>query len=276
VIKKSKNYEMFIFRDDNREKIDQTHVRKLMHSIEMRNLLEFRPIVVNEKMEVIDGQHRLLAAKALGIEIYYEIQKNIEITDIIPLNVAKNWTFSDYLNFYVKNKNEHYVKLKEIMTTYNLSIKIALRICSNDNIETLHSNFRSGNFVFQDKNIEHDMNLAWDTVNCIRRFNGYSPYALSGRFWLSMLKLFKHPDFSEKRWRTNMEILVSKFGPKSNIKAFDEMFLEIYNYRNSSKLDFENIMENAKEQEPVTRQEKIKTMVAKARQTSLFEEIKYK
>ena len=39
-----------------------------------------RPIVVNKKMEVMDGQHRLMAAKQLGVEIYYQEEKNLEKT----------------------------------------------------------------------------------------------------------------------------------------------------------------------------------------------------
>ncbi len=88
MIKKTKNYEMFTFREDNREKIDQSHVQRLVFSIEKRNLLELRPIIVNEKFEVIDGQHRLMAAKFLDVEIFYQQEKKLDAKDIITMNIT--------------------------------------------------------------------------------------------------------------------------------------------------------------------------------------------
>ena len=102
-INKTKNYEMFKFREDNRLKIDQSHVNKLINSIQSRNLLDMRPIIVNSDYEILDGQHRLLAAKNLGVEIYYEIEEKLEHKDIILMNVAKSWAVCDYMNYFVKN-----------------------------------------------------------------------------------------------------------------------------------------------------------------------------
>jgi hypothetical protein len=47
LIQNTKNYSMFKFRADNREKISDGHVEKLVESIKTRNLLEMRPIIVN-------------------------------------------------------------------------------------------------------------------------------------------------------------------------------------------------------------------------------------
>lgn len=57
MIKKTFNYKMFKILKPNR-KINNSHVRKLMESISARDLSEFYPILINEKNEVIDGQHR--------------------------------------------------------------------------------------------------------------------------------------------------------------------------------------------------------------------------
>ena len=60
-LEKTKNYEIFKIMDCNRE-LSAANLQKLIGSIKSRNLLEFRPIIVNSKMEIIDGQHRLAAA----------------------------------------------------------------------------------------------------------------------------------------------------------------------------------------------------------------------
>ena len=44
-------------------KVEKKHVEMLTGAIDRNNLLNVRPIIVNEEMMVIDGQHRLEAAK---------------------------------------------------------------------------------------------------------------------------------------------------------------------------------------------------------------------
>lgn len=68
-MEKTKNYSLFKKYAKNRD-IDGRHVEKLIASIKTANLLDCEPILVNEKMEVIDGQHRLEAAKSLNLDIY--------------------------------------------------------------------------------------------------------------------------------------------------------------------------------------------------------------
>jgi ParB-like chromosome segregation protein Spo0J len=48
------------------------HVRRLVDSIKKYGM-KCNPILVNEQMEVIDGQHRLLAAKETNSFVYYII-----------------------------------------------------------------------------------------------------------------------------------------------------------------------------------------------------------
>src|SRR5437868_13330592 len=93
------DYEKFVFRKDNRAKICKEHVDRLIKSIKITNLLQWRPIEVNSAMEVLDGQHRLLAAKALGVPIYYKVIDNATPESIILMNVHKNWGMGDYLNY---------------------------------------------------------------------------------------------------------------------------------------------------------------------------------
>jgi hypothetical protein len=56
--------------------IDPTNLRHIKASLMINNMLEFRPIMVNKNMEVIDGQHRLEAAKELGLEVFYQINES--------------------------------------------------------------------------------------------------------------------------------------------------------------------------------------------------------
>ena len=58
-------------------------------------------ILVNEKMQVIDGQHRLISAIKNKTFIYYIIAKGYDLEEVKALNMQqKNWSTDDFLYSY--------------------------------------------------------------------------------------------------------------------------------------------------------------------------------
>ncbi len=235
MIKKTTNYELFKFRADNRAEITNAHIERLKQSILARNLLEFRPIIVNKQMEVLDGQHRLLAAKALGYEIYYQMNEELKAEDIISLNVAKPWGMSDYLNYYIKNGYNEYRKLQEFMKKHQITVKIALRLTIGNTQKEMDA-YRRGEFKFVDE-FSDIMDQCWETIHYIIRMNGTSHYTSSAKFWMALVKLVKHHNFDADKWRGNLEKMVDKVGPRITTKAFLELFMDIHNWRNNLKVN---------------------------------------
>lgn len=117
-IVKTTDYSSFKLIMSNRE-IDEKHVRKLVKSIQRKNLLFVRPLIVNDKMQLIDGQHRLAAAKEVKADVYYLKVTGLTKADIAVLNTAqKNWTAMDFINFYAVEGNEHYKNLAALIDKY--------------------------------------------------------------------------------------------------------------------------------------------------------------
>jgi hypothetical protein len=236
MIKKTKNYDLFIFRDDNRAAINQTHIDRLKRSIISRNMLEMRPIIVNEHMEILDGQHRLLAAKELDLEIFYEIQKKLDSTDIILLNVAKKWLTVDYLNYYVKNEYEEYIKLKRFMDSQNITLKTSLGLSIGSRGNS-YEDFNNGQYVFNLEEYREHIQDCWETINYIKRMNTYSNYVHSARFWKALIKLKTHANYDRKKWYTNLALMIDKVGPRIDEKGYSNMLMDVYNYQNRNKID---------------------------------------
>jgi ParB-like chromosome segregation protein Spo0J len=70
-IQVSEDYSSFKRIDGNRT-INKAQVKKLYDSFnENPGLASAVPIVVNDKMEIIDGQHRFESLKKLNLPIYY-------------------------------------------------------------------------------------------------------------------------------------------------------------------------------------------------------------
>lgn len=235
-IKQTTDYDQFKFRDDNRQSITQTHVKRLAESIRSRNLLELRPISVNSSMEVIDGQHRLLAAKSLGVPIFYQVDEKLTPSDIILMNVSQAWGQSDYLNYFCKNHYPEYLKLKNFMQAHNITIKIALNITMGHKKDS-YIKFKQGEYRFNEEDFANHIDICWNTIDYIKRMNGYSSYTHSARFWSALLIMIRQPSFDATKWMENLKRMVERFTAKARQDDYLRLFMDVHNWRNNSKVE---------------------------------------
>ncbi len=123
-MKKTTNYKMFSCLKGNRS-IDKGQVKKLIQSISTNNLLEYNPIMVTKRGLVIDGQHRLEAARSLNLPVFYnEVSGNL--TEVILLNSnAKNWSIDDFVNSHIELGNDEYVALKQFKEKWGVAYTTA-------------------------------------------------------------------------------------------------------------------------------------------------------
>lgn len=278
-MKKTKDYDLFIFRDDNRAKINHRHVDILVESIKMKNMLELKPISVNEKMEIIDGQHRLLAAKKLGCDIYFNVTQGADAKDIIAMNLALGWGIQDYLNFFIKLGNENYRKLEQFTREKNFTLQAALNITTKWD-QAGRKKFKQGLYIFNLEQSEIRFQICVETIDKIKRSNGFSHFSRASRFWKALIRLTSHDDFDEKKWFKNMDKFIERFTPKANSRDYLKLFIEVHNFGNQRKIEllesefFPKDDTIQKEETVEERHEKI-AMAAKrtARQLSMFAEV---
>lgn len=117
------------------------------------NYLQFNPIIVNEKMEVIDGQHRLQVAKEAKKTIYYIIATGMRLEQAQILNSKKRqWNAYDFLRSYIASGKREYIVLDEIMQEYHFSIAICVKaLMRNTSHQVAMEKFRAGRFEIQDR-----------------------------------------------------------------------------------------------------------------------------
>lgn len=107
------DYSIFRNIDGNRQ-VHQGHVDRLVEAIERQNLLPYFPVLLNENMEVIDGQHRLVAAARLGLPVHYEIVDGLRLQDVMSINThSKGWSMTDFIDSYIELGYKDYEVLKD-------------------------------------------------------------------------------------------------------------------------------------------------------------------
>lgn len=242
MIKKTDDYTIFKKHSGNRGIIPY-NVKKLVSSISMKNLLHLKPIVVNKDMEVLDGQHRLEAAKDLGIPVYYEIHSDYEPQDIALMNVQDQWKKEDFLRFYVSQGLSNYIELEKVMKKYNITFSLALQIFGDkEDYDSKHkTDFRKGTFKFPTGD---DLQESLDILDKITKtvdyiypkMRGNTTYIKTARF-ASGLRAFlaiKAVDFDI--FLRKLEIRLDLIRPCANTVSFINMFKSIYNWRNKSPI----------------------------------------
>jgi hypothetical protein len=144
-------YDIFKMANGNRD-YSIAHAVKLANDIKENNMLEAHPILCirgDNCLLVYDGQHRLAAAKKLGIPIPYIIAEGLTCADIATLNRSqKGWGTKDYVKHFSDMKKSDYVRLQDFVNAHGLPITLAVGMLSKKIPEGggLQEQFRSGRF----------------------------------------------------------------------------------------------------------------------------------
>lgn len=219
------DYTIFRRLKSNR-KVDKAHVRKLVLAIRKKNLLHLNPILVNSDMDIIDGQHRLAAAKELKVPIFFRMDQYVNEEDISGMNsVKKNWTLSDYLNFYTQKEVRGFRDFSDLCKAYTqYTPSMMLSICSKE--PGKHTSEIQQGFI--------DL-LSSD--ECVRRiqmltdFIPYSKFAQSSRFVEAFLYILytAGDDYNHIRMMAKAESAPFLFVPCANKRGYIKMLESIYN-----------------------------------------------
>lgn len=232
------NYDMFKFREDNRTKIDPSLVRTLVRSIQSRNLLEYKPIIVNENYEIMDGQHRTLAAKELGVPIFYVMEKQFTVQDMLALQTQKSWTTPDIVNAYAKNGYVEYQKLIDFSKASGLPLTVILGLF-NGRKKTTKNLLKSGEYTFiPDRSNMMYLDYCKDITNYIISEISPNAFTKSTRFWRSLSNIVKHPSYNHEKMMKNLSQLIVKVSAKADYEGYLDMFVKIHNWKNHFKIEF--------------------------------------
>ncbi|WP_129714646.1 ParB N-terminal domain-containing protein [Pedobacter sp. SYP-B3415] len=219
------NYDQFKSIISNRE-VDTRHVRKLIKAIAEKNLLHLNPIICNEQLEVIDGQHRLCAAEALGVPIYFVIDNQVGKQDIAAINSnAKNWNTMDYINYWTIEKRNGFDRLSAFLSENPLiQPSTALMLLSSDgrrNIPALREGVVDvSNYAF-----------AKDVAGILKEYRNYIDFAYDRNFVLAVITMLNTHGYDHEIMKGKIELQPRSLVKCINHKQYVEMLKEIYNYK---------------------------------------------
>jgi len=223
------------------------HIKRLKTSI-LENGMLCNPILVNDKMEVIDGQHRLLASKECDSFIYYIILKNYSLQEVHTLNLnQKNWTKKDFMDGYADMGIESYIKLKHfIENNQDFTFADCVSLCSNLAGKTLGIDMRPLKNGLTSNQTEifaagtwkgKDFELANEWAEKIKLIKHYYVGYNRSTFVSVMIGLFKNPLFDYSEFMHKVRLQPKSLVDCANAAQQRLLIEEIYNYKSRNKVN---------------------------------------
>lgn len=120
-ILESTDYDSFKLASFNRS-INKGNLKKLIDLNRINNNLRFFPIVIDSNGVIIDGQHRYMASKELGLPVYYIINDFLEASpdSVYEVNIAgRRHTISDRVQMLAKSGNPAALKAIDLSIKYS-------------------------------------------------------------------------------------------------------------------------------------------------------------
>lgn len=217
------------------------HIKRLADSIRIYGM-KCNPILVNEKMQVIDGQHRLIAAKEVGSFVYYIILNGYTLSEVHTLNLnQKNWTRKDFMEGYANMGIESYIKLRDfIELNQDFTFSECVAFCSNvgsDNYSIAHKNSRGITQVFEEGTwIGKDFELAQEWANRIRMIKSYYSNYNHNHFVGTMITLFNNKNFDFNEFMHKLRLQPTALVICQNCEQYKTLIEDIYNFRSRNKI----------------------------------------
>lgn len=217
------------------------HVKRLCKSFEKNYL--FSPILINEHYQIIDGQHRFLAAKELGLPINYIVVNGYGLNEVQVLNTnSSNWDKYDYLKAYCDLGVIPYLQMNKFMQDFpDFKIGVAEQILTNT---TNGVNNRSAVFEKKGrvKNFEEgkfsipDLKASYDNAEKLLMFKPYFSSFNEPKFVSAMIGILKNQNYNHAEMLGKLAHQPLSLQPCKHISQYKLLIEDIYNYRRREKV----------------------------------------
>lgn len=219
------DYDAFTMVLGNRP-IKPKHVARLAKRMRTEGFLQDQAIDVDPALAILDGQHRLLAAKEADVPVTYRvIATPVTISGIQGRNIQLPWTTNDFLQSHIARGDKRYIQLKAFADEYRLSVAISFRILSGmvaDHGRSVLAEIRADEFEIK------DLPRAERLASLVSGVRNYSPDLA----------------FTDSDCVRALDILMNKTDPKE-LFAQLQRYQQVITRRRAVKdylLQFENIL----------------------------------
>lgn len=161
----TKDYSRFRMINGNRQ-LNEQKIKRIINDMENGiDVLRYCPVLVKEngqRLDIIDGQHRFYVSRKRKTNVWYILVEEMTLHSIAKINSnTEKWKTKDFINCYVQIGNENYVKLRELIEKYPISITDALCMLQEGTVigggNHKKDDFEQGHFKVQHATFTHNL-----------------------------------------------------------------------------------------------------------------------
>ena len=226
-VKETKNYEMFSSIMGNRP-MNELHLNRLTKSMQEELLVS--PIIVNEKYEVIDGQHRLKVSSELNLPVRYIVCEGYGLTEVQRLNQnTKDWKMIDFISGYAELGNKEYQYLMKFHMDSGLTITTCVTLLSNSGSAT--NDIRNGVWIAKHKK---RANTIYEWLQITRPY--YANIERKG-FVMALMHMYKREEFNFSQFVSKVSIQPTALVDCVRTEEYITLIESLYNYKSRNKVN---------------------------------------
>lgn len=238
------DYGKFKILDANRE-INPANYRGLVESVKEEYLLGI--IIVNEKYEIIDGQHRFTVAKELGLPVRYTIAPGYGMKEVRRYNsTMKKWVKLDYRDSYAAEGKDSYIELIDFMRQFpKFGIQVSIKLLTGTWSKNKKENGKTITLkTFQEGGLRLDnVAKAYVIARKIMDFEDYYHGFNSPTFIGALLPILNKKCYDHKRMIQKLNSSPIHLEKQGTQEQYRLLLQKIYNYKTTpeNRVDFFNV-----------------------------------
>ena len=231
----TRDYTKFSFMLGNREvDVNDKKSQILKESIRENGIMV--PIIVNEKHDILDGQHRFTIAEELKIEVPYVIREGFDLVKIQELNAThKPWTIRDCINSGLARNMWDYVTLNSIQKETKLELTFVASLLQGKTQDSKITKQEIQTFCYR---ITH-LNEGKKVIHKLKEIKEITKEMNRTMMRVLSSHVLKTDGYDHERMLLQLKRNWAKEKEKANPRNSDEygkLFQKIYNLRQEDRL----------------------------------------
>ena len=227
----TKNFKLFELLNGNRP-VSKAYVNFLMES--MKEKLQTTILIINEKNQIIDGQHRFMALKALNYPMYCIVASGYGLSEVHRYNTGQhNWSLTNYMDSYADKCNmEQYKIYKYFKKKWDIGHKECIALLSGTRLpgRKVMKAFKTGRFkvkaLKEAEEIMKKINDIWKKLPDDKPFK-------NKRFIMAMTTIIKENfEYNHSQMVRKISYQSEKLKPQTRERDYLLSLEKIYNYKN--------------------------------------------
>lgn len=248
-LRETSQYECFKYSPDQRD-IKTSHVRDLMDSMKTWGFLPSKPVQVyqeGKKYVVVDGHHRLVAAKNLQIPVIFVVESKSHCDAIGQVNgFQRKWQLANFVNMYAKRGIADYQELAEYVRL-GIPVSTAASFLGgfssyNSGTSTSNTNksLMAGTFKIKTRQ-------KIEIIASFLRGHGHENKAYANRHFIAAFDLLMRvPEFDFSKLANKLANNPKALAKTATTDQMLDQIEEIYNYHQSIKVNISFLAKQAK------------------------------